>query len=457
MSVWYDYDTNRTSHGSGLGSENLDSWIYNNDPQGLSGIAKDFSLNASGSIKFNAFCYAYAGAPINFGFYIVKNGAILKSQLFQFDSKGSRQNCIMESELEAGDYSIVIGGTESYELGIDNDILIITENQAIEYDEPTHKKSMWVWRESVIDEVNQLIEVCKKLNVEAVYQEVLTTSLYSSQKLKDYIFTLRQNNIDCYFVFGEAGWYDNVSAIKSKIDIVKNYNNSVSEVYKTKGIVFDVEPHAAQDSRSVEERVSIWKDVAKEAYLYANSIKVRLIYCNPVWFNEETRTSFTIYSDGLTYMNYAKTNMISNISEEMQIAEQKNKWIENITEFQSTQYVDEDDSCYNLGIAGVHEIWNAIKSTYPNNNISFSYHYYLPILDLIDDYKSSINKIIYFGEILLDLTEDTVTPETLSKGIIAHDKSGNKITGNLTVQKYYTGSTEPSSSLGNDGDLYLKV
>lgn len=28
---------------------------------------------------------------------------------------------------------------------------------------------------------------------------------------------------------------------------------------------------------------------------------------------------------------------------------------------------------------------------------------------------------------------------------------------NIPIQKYYTGSTEPSSSLGNDGDLYLQT
>lgn len=39
------------------------------------------------------------------------------------------------------------------------------------------------------------------------------------------------------------------------------------------------------------------------------------------------------------------------------------------------------------------------------------------------------NKIVYYGETLMDLTADTVTPETLKKGVTAHDKSGEKITG----------------------------
>lgn len=35
--------------------------------------------------------------------------------------------------------------------------------------------------------------------------------------------------------------------------------------------------------------------------------------------------------------------------------------------------------------------------------------------------------------------------------------NGQKIAGNLVINKYYTGSGSPSSSLGNDGDLYLQV
>lgn len=41
------------------------------------------------------------------------------------------------------------------------------------------------------------------------------------------------------------------------------------------------------------------------------------------------------------------------------------------------------------------------------------------------------NKIIYGGDVLLDLTNDTVSSDTLSRGITAHDKSGQIITGNL--------------------------
>lgn len=44
-------------------------------------------------------------------------------------------------------------------------------------------------------------------------------------------------------------------------------------------------------------------------------------------------------------------------------------------------------------------------------------------------YSLSINEVIYGTTELIDLTEDTVTPDDLSEGITAHDQSGGLITG----------------------------
>lgn len=43
----------------------------------------------------------------------------------------------------------------------------------------------------------------------------------------------------------------------------------------------------------------------------------------------------------------------------------------------------------------------------------------------------AVSKVIYAGDTLIDLTEDTVTPETLAKGITAHDKTGAPIVGTM--------------------------
>lgn len=44
----------------------------------------------------------------------------------------------------------------------------------------------------------------------------------------------------------------------------------------------------------------------------------------------------------------------------------------------------------------------------------------------------NVNKVIYGGKTLIDLTADTVTEDKVLEGVTAHDKSGAKITGTCT-------------------------
>lgn len=46
--------------------------------------------------------------------------------------------------------------------------------------------------------------------------------------------------------------------------------------------------------------------------------------------------------------------------------------------------------------------------------------------------EKNVNKIIYGGNVLIDLTEDTVTAADLAYGVKAHDNSGTQITGTST-------------------------
>ena len=43
----------------------------------------------------------------------------------------------------------------------------------------------------------------------------------------------------------------------------------------------------------------------------------------------------------------------------------------------------------------------------------------------------NVNKVIYGGDVLIDLTGDSVSADKILKGITAHDKSGAKITGTM--------------------------
>lgn len=65
-----------------------------------------------------------------------------------------------------------------------------------------------------------------------------------------------------------------------------------------------------------------------------------------------------------------------------------------------------------------------------------------------------INKIEYGGKVLIDLTEDTVTEDTLLAGMTAHDAAGNQITGTAAagIQLNFEivgGTTEPTNPKEN--------
>lgn len=57
------------------------------------------------------------------------------------------------------------------------------------------------------------------------------------------------------------------------------------------------------------------------------------------------------------------------------------------------------------------------------------------------------NKIIYGGNVLIDLTSDTVTASDLAYGVTAHDKSGAPITGSNTYDADTSDATAVASEI----------
>lgn len=65
--------------------------------------------------------------------------------------------------------------------------------------------------------------------------------------------------------------------------------------------------------------------------------------------------------------------------------------------------------------------------------------------------------VSYYGEVLVDLTGDTVAADRLLAGATAHDAAGNAVTGTVATQVYRTGHGAPDDALGEDGDLYFDL
>ena len=67
----------------------------------------------------------------------------------------------------------------------------------------------------------------------------------------------------------------------------------------------------------------------------------------------------------------------------------------------------------------------------------------------------AINKVIYGGTTLIDLTSDTITADKLAYGITAHDKSGSAITGTNTYDADTTDADASASEILYNKSAYV--
>lgn len=67
-----------------------------------------------------------------------------------------------------------------------------------------------------------------------------------------------------------------------------------------------------------------------------------------------------------------------------------------------------------------------------------------------------VSKVVYFGETLIDLTNDTVEPSKLLKGFTAHDKSGAPITGTSTFDADTQDATATAAEILKAKTAYVK-
>lgn len=68
----------------------------------------------------------------------------------------------------------------------------------------------------------------------------------------------------------------------------------------------------------------------------------------------------------------------------------------------------------------------------------------------------AINKVIYGGETLIDLTGDTVTADKMLAGVTAHDKSGTVITGACPYDVDSTDATVAQAEILNGKTAYAR-
>lgn len=256
------------------------------------------------------------------------------------------------------------------------------------------KTSIYMWEVTGID-YETYDKMADYLNINKIYAYIGTANI--KNKIDQDVIKLfnfaKSKNIDIYAVYDEnyANQTENASRIKEFIEEINEYNKT--STYKIKGLAIDSEFHTLEGYSSLtkEEQIELFTNYVramKEAYNLAQSYDIEYVVCVPVWLDKLDKTNLEeLIKNGSSYvqlMNYNINNMVNNIKDEVEYAKKYNKKIENIAEFQipGPHEVTEDDTFYDEGLeAGINK-FEEIDNTYNYDLLTFSFHYYKPVVEL---------------------------------------------------------------------------
>lgn len=380
--IWYTYGEldHETTNNAEPG--HLDVYVYDTSNSGTySGIAKDFSILETSKFTFSANIRAYQGGNEGYGFYIFKKDELIpiKSYKYTLDlSTGDGlENRMISIILEPGEYTLLVGRyNHRYEFWASKDEIIISPASKIDTT-ITHTRSVWNWNGEGLDNFDEFLKICLQLRINCIYHYTSHTDIVpTNTKLIDFINNLKKYNIDFYFAMGNPEWYNDLEKIDERLNLVVNFIHQTG--CKVDGIVYDIESYTSDaetpDGPTKDERIAIFGNNLAEVYKNCRAYNLKTIVAIPTWFKEDIISIYQTNCDGLTLMNYATTDTINRIKEEIAEAKKQNKWIETIAELNPKGL--ETESWYSKGLIALEEDFDKIKRTYNYNKLSISYHHW---------------------------------------------------------------------------------
>ncbi len=267
------------------------------------------------------------------------------------------------------------------------------------YPSQTYSKSIFSWHKDPMlpENKNQVNHICKTLGITAFYQCFPAESLYEENTIS-FLQAMQEQHIAVYYLTGEPQWAleEHGDTIKQEIDKIAAFNATLDEAIHIKGIVLDIEPYLT-DNWAENERV-IMEQYAQnmlQTYAYAQKKHVQLIACIPYWFDNTypdiLDQIIALGCDEIAIMNYHRKNERKNIENEVQLAQKYAKPIICIAELQEPgkHGLTPINTYYDVGLEAVQSTWDDLHGYFGYSQLSFSYHYYNPVQELITKLDSS--------------------------------------------------------------------
>ena len=257
--------------------------------------------------------------------------------------------------------------------------------------------SLYCWD---IDDFN-----ISKLKDEIDYLEINTLYIQRPandkqiSRLKEIMEFAKKYELDVFLLEGARDWLTegDMNNVLEVIDEANELNKTLD--YKLKGVSLDVEFYLtdeyqeAANNGETEKTLALFRQFTentKKCCDYAENLGLKYSMALPVWLDKlskEVLEDLMNYNyDHIAFMNYFKETIMENMDQEIEIAKKHNINIVSIAEVQDPKFgtVGEEDTFYNDGLEQCMDTLNNIVQKYNYENLGISYHYYKPLLPLLE-------------------------------------------------------------------------
>jgi len=273
--------------------------------------------------------------------------------------------------------------------------LFLSSLHAVKPQQFTYDISLFSWSSQQLEpsEFESISDLLYTNKISQIYQTFPENSI-RDDTASDFIKHMQNNEIDTYYLTGDPSWAieRRNRSMRSKIDLIVEYNNNAGTNSKFAGIVFDVEPYLLSDWNEDRDKVmDKFLSNMVDTYEYAKQFDITVIICIPYWFDNNyydiLESLIKDACDQVAVMNYARNKEIKNIANEVDLSRRYNKNIICITEIQPPSGTSIPDSItyYNYGLNVIWRMWNQVYSYFDYDYLIFSYHQYKQLKGFIDE------------------------------------------------------------------------
>lgn len=252
---------------------------------------------------------------------------------------------------------------------------------------------MFAWDEGTIEDPASVRALIETLSINRWYQEF--PEIFSTDTVKAFVSTLHEEQVQVYSLIGSVEWgyeKDGKSLIKA-IRKIAEYNETAEDTEKIYGLMIDVEPYTASKwEKNRKKYMSDYVSGMIKAYQYASRENLRVALCIPRHYDDQGLTDqleelIAEACDEVAVMDYDCGQEIRKIATEAGFAKKYGKELHCILEFQEVgkHGLTEDKTYRNKGITAAQEVWNLMRTAYPDQEIICDYHWSEPIRQMLKE------------------------------------------------------------------------